>query len=386
MNKKLSIFGILIFLLIGSETMLRALMPGLGADIFCESSQKQESPFLYNKTIGYEFRPSALIEICKNNYVPVMERLNKEGFRGFDYAITKPEGTFRILAVGDSIVQSPRVTHNDTWEKALEDGLRSRAIKAGSNINYEVINAGVGGHRAWQTLLRLQKHGLKYKPDLVLVIAGWNDMLLSTLPQWSAKFDLSRLEIAYAKDSRENGKRGLWENLRLPLYRISYIARLIRKGRNIAWNARYIQRMAEKHKIDSGLEFNKEALELYLGDLEKIYRVTNENGTRMGLITWPTMISSDFLNDRDIGRKAIIGYENYPLSFHELWTWYKRYIDAQRKFAASHPDIMLIDAAEAFDGKNKEERLTLFMDLGHFTASGNREFAYVILQKLKNME
>jgi hypothetical protein len=80
----------------------------------------------------------------------------------------------------------------------------------------------------------------------------------------------------------------------------------------------------------------------------------------MGLITWPTLIGTDLLNDKDIDDKLVSLYSNFPLSIHELWQWYQRYIDSQREFARAYPDIILIDAAKIFGEKDKIERLRLF--------------------------
>jgi phospholipase/lecithinase/hemolysin len=57
-------------------------------------------------------------------------------------------------------------------------------------------------------------------------------------------------------------------------------------------------------------------------------------------------------------------------------------LDAQRQFALRHLDIISIDAAAAFEDKDKKQRLRLFVDMCHFTVEGNRLLAEVILNKL----
>lgn len=365
------------------EILLRLLFPDLGSDLFHPAKTlASESPFLYNDRIGYEVRPFTLIDSYDDRGAPTLERVNSEGFRGPEYKIPKPEGTYRILAIGDSVVQGFSVSLTHTWEQVLERELNQGAASKGANLRYQVINAGLGGYVSWQALIRLKDRGFKYQPDLVLVLVGWNDLVFSTLPSWKPDIDLSDIEQAYLKRPSEGERNKLWGQIRIPLYHYSYVARLIRQARNSVWNIRRIQRLIRQRQENSGLPFNEDALKLYVENLERIYQVTITNGVRMGLIIWPTILSPELLDDTDLHRRLVVIYSNFPLSTRELWVWYHRYVEAQRQFAARHPDIIVIDAAAAFADKGKEERLRLFPDLAHLTIEGNRMLAEVILQVL----
>ena len=376
----LAVGSCLITLMI-AELSLRLWMPTLGSDLFSPTSASKnpaESPFLYNDRIGYELKPFAIVESRDRDGSPAMERLNRDGFRGPEYVIPKPANTFRILAVGDSVVQGLNVAFEQTWEQVLERELNRRVGQSSSISRYEVINAGIGGYVSWQALVRLQDRGLKYNPDLVVVLVGWNDLIYSALPEWTPGIDLSKIERAHWKPREAQRREGLWRRIRLSVYRVSYIARLVRQARNRAWNARRVQALIRERQKPSGLAFNERALAIYVQTLEQIYRVTKSHGARMGLIVWPTILSPELLDDPDIHRRLVPIYTNFPLSTRELWEWYLRYIEAQRQFARAHPDIVLIDVAAAFADKGKEERLRMFPDLAHLTVEGNRALAEVI--------
>lgn len=373
--KSFSIFICVLFLIFGAEIILRICMPKLGNDLFRSPGpeSKKISSFIYNKNIGYEFKPYTLLE---NN-----ERLNSEGFRGPDYAIPKPAGIFRILVIGDSVAMSG-FPYEQSWEQVLELNLNRFAAGSGISTRYEVINAGIGGYVSWQALKRLEIRGLKYQPDLVLLLVGWNDMLYSALPNWSPEMNLSTIVEAYAKPSNNDVKKGFLNRIRISIYRNLYIARFIREVRNAIWNKWHILDNIQRHQLPSGINFNEKALELYRDNLEKIYKVTGINGIRLGLIVYPTILRNDLLDDPGIHRRLIKFYRFLPQSTGELFYGYGRYKDAQLQFADSHADVILIDAAKPFADKNKDERLILFEDLNHPTAQGCRILADTVLKTL----
>lgn len=359
--------------LVAGEIGLRLWMPDLGSDLF-ELHVRSGSPFLYNARIGYERKPFAWIKVFDDRGAPRWERLNADGFRGPERSILKPAGTYRILMVGDSVVETSSFAYDLSWGKVLEDSLSSRAIGSGLGLRYEVINAGVGGYVSWQALVRLEDSGLKYQPDLVLVLVGWDDLVYSSLENWRPGLNLA--------DIQRTQVRELWASVRMPLYRYSYTARLIRQFRNTTWKEMGLGRLIKAHQRESGRPFNEHALNLYVQNLERIYRTTRGAGVRMGLVVWPTLLTPELLDDPDVHRRLAQVYAYFPLSTRELWAWYSRYVDAQREFAARHRDVVLVDAAAAFADKGKRERLTLFPDLMHLTVEGNRALAAVAAQAL----
>ena len=95
--------------------------------------------------------------------IPV--QINSHGLRDSQTTFEKPEGTYRILNLGDSVVMGWGVREEETYGQQLEQRLNSQAP---ANQRYEVINAGVPGWNPENELVYLQAEGLQYQPDLIL--------------------------------------------------------------------------------------------------------------------------------------------------------------------------------------------------------------------------
>jgi hypothetical protein len=99
-----------------------------------------------------------------SDYVPV--RQNANGQRGTYYGLVKPAGKYRILALGDSFVEGVQVKEEELFSTGLEK----------MDPELEVMNAGVGGYGTVQEYLYLTKEGLRFNPDLVLLMFYDNDL------------------------------------------------------------------------------------------------------------------------------------------------------------------------------------------------------------------
>jgi lysophospholipase L1-like esterase len=96
---------------------------------------------------------------------------NAEGLRDRDYPQEKPQDTYRILLLGDSITYGVSVPWEYTYAKRLERLLNTRH----QSLHFEVINAGVPG---WNIVFEkefLKTRGLAYKPDMVMIGFCLND-------------------------------------------------------------------------------------------------------------------------------------------------------------------------------------------------------------------
>lgn len=94
---------------------------------------------------------------------------NSEGFRGRrEYAVRKPQGVFRAVALGDSVVNGYGVEDEQTFSALLEKKLSARHPA-------EVLNMGVAGFCSAEELIQLQEVGLRYEPDLVILGYFIND-------------------------------------------------------------------------------------------------------------------------------------------------------------------------------------------------------------------
>jgi len=98
-------------------------------------------------------------------------RTNSKGIRADkEIPYQKAAGLKRIVILGDSYGMGYEVDLKDMFTTQMENEL----IKAG--INCEVVNLSVSGHGNAEQLIYLQKEGLKYHPDLVLLAWHGSDL------------------------------------------------------------------------------------------------------------------------------------------------------------------------------------------------------------------
>ena len=88
--------------------------------------------------------------------------INSAGMRDREHEIQKPNGVFRILVLGDSFMEALQVD----WEDSLP-GLLDRDLAADG---VEVITAAVSGWSTAKQVTYLERYGLAYEPDLVLLV------------------------------------------------------------------------------------------------------------------------------------------------------------------------------------------------------------------------
>lgn len=99
---------------------------------------------------------------------------NAHGRRGPFRDLTHRERKFRVLVLGDSFTEGVQVGEQDLFTAQLERNLP----------DVEFINAGVGGYGTIQEYLFLASEGLKYSPDLVLLMFFENDLSDNCLPYY----------------------------------------------------------------------------------------------------------------------------------------------------------------------------------------------------------
>lgn len=97
-------------------------------------------------------------------------KINSDGLRDYEYTKGKPDGTYRIAFIGDSVTFGWGVPFNETTPKILEDMLNNN-----KNKKYEVINFGIGNYNTKQELTLLKEKVLDYNPDMVILGYYIND-------------------------------------------------------------------------------------------------------------------------------------------------------------------------------------------------------------------
>jgi hypothetical protein len=98
---------------------------------------------------------------------------NSKGLRDYEHDYEKAEGVFRIVMTGNSFTYGSGVASLDDilpkrLEKVLNAEFRGRP-------RFEVINGAEPGYNTPEEYQWLKKEGIKYSPDLIIVVYFFND-------------------------------------------------------------------------------------------------------------------------------------------------------------------------------------------------------------------
>ena len=122
---------------------------------------------VYDEHCSYRNRPS---QSGWSLSAPVT--INRWGFRGRDWTLTKPPGTTRVAVLGDSYAFGQGVGDDQTFAAVAERALAA----AGHRV--EVLNFAAVGYDTRQELKALEHHALRFEPDVVVLGFFLNDVLL----------------------------------------------------------------------------------------------------------------------------------------------------------------------------------------------------------------
>ncbi|MEK6880775.1 MAG: SGNH/GDSL hydrolase family protein, partial [Nanoarchaeota archaeon] len=152
MNKKNIIILILVvlFSLILAELIIR-----LFTGIFEYNTMKTDA-------IGIQRVPNAQGKIIHPDFT-THYKYNSLGFRDNEHDLDSP--VQKIVLLGDSFTEGLSVEYNQTFGYLLEQ-----------NIQYEVINFGLGGIGTSQSYFIMREYALKYNPDIIIYNFYPNDV------------------------------------------------------------------------------------------------------------------------------------------------------------------------------------------------------------------
>ena len=120
---------------------------------------------------------------------------NSERFRGVrEYPPHPAVDTIRIAAIGDSITFGHGVADEETYPAILEARL---------GPGFEVINAGMPGHDSERTLRYLRNRVLRFRPRIVTVCTGVNELAFTPERSDERRLQLWLTEERYRREEQE---------------------------------------------------------------------------------------------------------------------------------------------------------------------------------------
>jgi lysophospholipase L1-like esterase len=146
--------------------------------------------------------------------------INRKGLRDRDVSYEKPPRVRRVMMVGDSVVWGYKVGDGETFSDHLEAALPDT----------DVINLGVSGYGLGEDYLLLKEEGLRYHPDLVvLVFCMGNDVEDTYFPDSGDNYPAN---MFYLQDGALGVKRFHlmpWQRLGIALNERSYVMNFLLK-------------------------------------------------------------------------------------------------------------------------------------------------------------
>lgn len=114
--------------------------------------------------ISYEARPG--YETSDGYHI------TEQGFRGESFSARKPEGTYRIVALGGSTTYGIY----GAWDEAYPYQLQQQLRESLGTDQIEVLNAGLVSATSAESLVRFYMRVLPVEPDMILLYEGYNDL------------------------------------------------------------------------------------------------------------------------------------------------------------------------------------------------------------------
>jgi len=157
-------------IIVAIEIILRLIgFSNLGSKRLTDFVPKRANPpYRVDETLGWDYIPNWEGEVSGKRV-----KTNSFGMRDDDFPLQKPEGTIRILLLGDSVTFGLGVDQDSCYGQRLE------ALMNGQDRPYpcSVLNAGVGSYNTEQEKRWLSEKGLTFEPDIVLVGFVLNDVM-----------------------------------------------------------------------------------------------------------------------------------------------------------------------------------------------------------------
>lgn len=152
-----------IFLLLGSLVVCAAVLE-LGIRIY--SIAFFPKMMIVDDVLGWKHAGDREKTFQNEFGEPVLVRQNERGHRGRLYPYSREGGGFRVLVLGDSFTEGSAVGEDELFTARLDSMIP----------DLEVINAGVGSYGTVQQYIYLLEEGLRYQPDLVVLMFYANDL------------------------------------------------------------------------------------------------------------------------------------------------------------------------------------------------------------------
>ena len=132
------------------------------------ADRKEDEYCVYDELLGWRGKPNFDGVHYRDRLPRTRITMNSRGWRDRERPYEKPQGVRRIVVLGDSFAMGLGVEQQEAFPNLLEQEFFKQGV--------EVINLGMNGYSTDQELLTLMREGVRYQPDLVIVVYFHNDL------------------------------------------------------------------------------------------------------------------------------------------------------------------------------------------------------------------
>lgn len=301
-KKTLRIFGFIILGLIGLELLGQGLRiakhvlfptPEDPLDVCNHPNEAtcDEQPFQVELAASGRPDGKGLVPNYHGDWITI----NSLGFRGEEFAVEKPEGTYRVALVGSSTVFGNGLRDDQIIAAYLQEELEERL---GQPV--EVINGGQTASNSSKNLDIIAHKILEYDPDIIILLTGRNDIYFGLDAGWQPDYlpppmprPVEEIETQPEKIPFRLTRAGKF------LVNEVMIARAI--DRVVTHVAYFIRSKLQKPTpaptitIPTSPRFvmNDEAISLYEKNMKRIAHLVSSEGVDLIFVVQPTMAATN---------------------------------------------------------------------------------------------
>lgn len=294
---------------------------------------------------------------------------NSRGLRDREYTVPKPPGVRRVVVLGDSFAWGHGVADDEVFTEVLEQRLPDT----------EIVNLGVTGFNLEREFRYLQRVGMRYEPQVVIVAVCQNDIpahAVHAAAESKKRDESPPVARARIEGPRPGHFRPVKQFLNSHSCLYAWCIECINSHRFLTLAAVRIglkEELAGFEKLDNNLYAAlidcppriADAMEQTQADILRLDSYARSHDARLLLALIPSLQAVD--------RRALtrtLAYTRYDTSDFDLDKPYR----VLGRFAARH-GIVVCNPLEAFRKRRRHgEELFLRNDM-HFAPSGHRAFA-----------
>ena len=281
-------------------------------------------------------------------------RINSRGFVGPEFDETPPAGTTRIMAVGDSCTFTLGL-----WEIAYPAVAQNLLNVGVSGRKFEYINAGIEGYNSHYALGRIKDELLRYKPDIVTLYIGWNDLMKQN-----------------PDSQRDVGEPSVLGEI----FNDSYLVKAYKKLLFVHLRPLLFQPKVEPNEADRHA-YDQYMPEPYERNVREMIAELRQHRIQAVLLTLPTVLEPG-LSARDLKvRGVFFPYYAGTYSIDRFLSLHAAYNRTIRRIAQELA-VPLVDLDEEF---RKLEKRPLFWDTMHPSEKGNGIIARLVSDRIAAM-